>query len=114
MATPEWDRGTDKKLKCAFYCHAKGYFHPDIIESWEKKGPDKTEIVSTIGALIKRNTIKSFCNDDYAEAIGLWRQWKTFGLPNSGGYMDQPGLWSDIIGAISESEAIMAKGNGHG
>lgn len=37
----------------------------------------------------------------------MWNEWKSMGNIVSGGSMDQPALWKDIIDAFNECEGIM-------
>jgi hypothetical protein len=37
----------------------------------------------------------------------MWRDHKEFGYPNSGGSMDQPALWLDIVRVMKDCAAMM-------
>ena len=98
-----------KKLTVAFYCWAKGYFEKErssqlrgIPES--TKNADKEAIpfvwneeTGTMGIRVQRRSLPDYSTPDFWEAVGMWRDWKMLGFPNSGGSMDQPALWLDII-----------------
>jgi len=52
------------------------------------------------GIRIQRNLIPDYATKDFWEALGLWRDWKMFGFPHSGGTDEQGALYMDILRVI--------------
>jgi len=51
--------------------------------------------------------------DDYWPALMAWRDFKNFGLPYAGGYMEQPALWVAIM-RVLENESAAWQEEQHG
>ncbi len=49
------------------------------------------------GIRLQRNTLPDYATDDFWEAVSMWKDWQTFGFPNSGGKDDQPALYIDVL-----------------
>ena len=43
--------------------------------------------------------------EDYWPALMAWRDFKTFGLPYAGGYMEQPAIWVAIMRVLENESA---------
>ena len=43
--------------------------------------------------------------EDYWPALMAWKDFKTFGLPYAGGYMEQPALWVAIMRVLENESA---------
>lgn len=97
MDATERRRGRTKKLAIAFYAWAKGYFEDNYKTQLLEMGDNEKETVETILERIQRNKLPGYATIDFWEAVQMWRDWKTFGNPYSGGYMDQGALWLDVV-----------------
>jgi hypothetical protein len=49
------------------------------------------------GIRLQRNSLPDYATVDFWEALRMWRDWKMFGFPKSGGSDDQGALYMDII-----------------
>lgn len=100
--------GRLKKLAIAFYCWTRGYFSADSIRELrsmpdstcesEKEGvPIWDSERGRLGIRVERNRIPEYASEDFWEAVQMWKDWKTFGFPESGGLNNQPCLWTMVI-----------------
>lgn len=49
------------------------------------------------GYEICRANIPTYLTPNAVAAIGIWRTYRTFGLPFAGGWAEQPGVYMDVI-----------------
>lgn len=87
-------KGRLKKLIAAFICWCKGYAEwPD--ETWRRQNREE-ELGE--GITIKRCDIPDLLGaTDFVDALNLWVDYKAFGSPYGGGYMDWPCQMYDVI-----------------
>lgn len=88
-------KGRLKKLIAAFICWCKGYDQfPDT--AWRRQA----RVQETLGEniVILRGDIPKLLNsEDFIEGVHFWADYKSFGAPYGGGYMDWPCQVYDII-----------------
>ena len=56
------------------------------------------------GYLVRRDRIPEYMTADALSAVELWRKWKMFGFPFSGGWAEQPAVVVDVLETL-EAEA---------
>jgi len=49
------------------------------------------------GHEVWRAKIPEYCTAEAAGAIGLWQNWKMFGMPFAGGWAEQPAVVMDVL-----------------
>ena len=42
---------------------------------------------------------------EYGQLLQVWKDYKTFGLPHPGGYMQQPALWVAVVRLVENESA---------
>jgi len=86
--------GRFKKLRAAFICWAKGYDEfPE--ERWRRQ-THKEDFGN--GIVVARKDIPDLLKDpDFIDAIGMWVDYKSFGSPVAGGFLEWPCQVYDIF-----------------
>jgi hypothetical protein len=97
MASAERGRGRLKKLAIAFYAWAKGYLEEHNKAQLLAMGDSEKETVETVLERVQRNKLPGYADDNFWEAVQMWRDWKCYGNPEAGGTMDQGALWLDVM-----------------
>jgi hypothetical protein len=95
-------RGRTKKLQIAFYSWVKGYFVDPFREQLKGLGEKEMETVTTAGIRVQRRSLPDYATADFWECVQMWRDWEIFGNPESGGTLDQPALWFDIVRVMQD------------
>tara|TARA_Y100000310_G_C20351336_1_gene654505 strand:+ start:462 stop:659 length:198 start_codon:yes stop_codon:yes gene_type:complete len=54
--------------------------------------------------LIWRDEIPQYLDEEVSEAIHAWNLYKSFGMPRSGGFLDQPKKFTDVV-LVLDAEA---------
>ncbi len=51
--------------------------------------------------------------DEYGPACAMWKDYKTFGLPYAGGYMQHPAVWVNTMRILEAESAIWIEEHGN-
>ena len=87
----------------AFWAWAEGRFRPDALEQLRHVAPGQREILGPL--TIYRRKIPELY-EEYMPMLAVWSDYKTFGLPYAGGYMQQPAAWVKIVRAVEAEQAV--------